>query len=264
MYAQLRAMTVLAPSIARFRFGVEGGGGWRAGQYVVLDFAGELDAGYSHMRDDDPESLNDDFIRTFTVVSAPEEGRGEREFEITIRRVGRVTEHLFRCGRGRNGRVRDGISVPVRGFGGEFFVKQEESGDDGNRTRKSVFVAAGVGITPLLAQASRLDLEALEVLWTIRREDLGLVRDTIERVTGLGRCVTLFITGTDDEGLKDEAEGIVDAGVRVRRRRMEKGDLLDEEGGEDKVWYLCTGLGFRKTLLGWLEGRTVVYEDFNY
>lgn len=236
---------------------------------MALDFAEELDAGYSHMRDDDPGSLNDDFIRTFTVSSVPgtgssaSDGAKERDFEITIRKVGKVTEHLFRCGRSRNGSISNGISIPVRGFGGEFFVKQEES-VDGNRKGKSVFVAAGVGITPLLAQASSLDLDELEVLWTIRSEDLGLVSDTIERVKGLGKCVTLFITGTNNESSKNEAEVIVDAGVQVLRRRIEKSDLLGDEGGEDKMWYLCTGLAFRKTLLGWLGGRTVVYEDFNY
>ncbi|ERS96522.1 hypothetical protein HMPREF1624_06726 [Sporothrix schenckii ATCC 58251] len=39
----------------------ETGNVWQAGQYITLDFGTELDLGWSHMRDDDPQSLNDDF-----------------------------------------------------------------------------------------------------------------------------------------------------------------------------------------------------------
>jgi hypothetical protein len=30
------------------------------------------------------------------------------------------------------------------------------------------------------------------------------------------------------------------------------------------VWYLCAGVSMKRTVLNWLAGKTVVYEDFNY
>lgn len=66
---------VLTPSIARFRFKISDPkriGKRRPGQYAVFSFKEDLDMGYSHMRDDDPTSLNDDYIRTFTVSSSRE------------------------------------------------------------------------------------------------------------------------------------------------------------------------------------------------
>ncbi|EAQ85218.1 hypothetical protein CHGG_09232 [Chaetomium globosum CBS 148.51] len=44
---------------------------WHPGQHITLSFAAELDMGYSHMREADPQSLNDDFVRTFTISNPP-------------------------------------------------------------------------------------------------------------------------------------------------------------------------------------------------
>ena len=64
IYAKLLARDQLTTKIARFRFGIsdlEASGSWRPGQYVALAFEDQLSRGYSHMRDDDPKSLNDDY-----------------------------------------------------------------------------------------------------------------------------------------------------------------------------------------------------------
>lgn len=64
VYATLLARDRLTPTIARFRFGIsdpKSSGRWTPGQYVALAFEDELSVGYSHMRDDDPKSLNDDY-----------------------------------------------------------------------------------------------------------------------------------------------------------------------------------------------------------
>lgn len=139
VYAKLLARDRLAPTIARFRFSIsdsEASGRWKPGQYVALAFEDELSVGYSHMRDDDPKSLNDDYVRTFTVSSSPGEFP-EDEFEITISNVGTVTNFLFRHN------VRAGLEVPLKGFGGSFTIQQDPNDI-------VPFVAGGMGITPLL------------------------------------------------------------------------------------------------------------------
>ncbi|OWY42759.1 hypothetical protein AALT_g275 [Alternaria alternata] len=94
--ASLTKKEVLTPSIARFTFTVRDGITYQPGQWIALDFSKELDIGYEHMRDDDPGSLNDDFVRTFTISSMPNKDHGkESEFEMTIRNVGTVTRFLF-------------------------------------------------------------------------------------------------------------------------------------------------------------------------
>lgn len=67
MVARLVGREELTKSVNRYKFVLEGkalGQGqelWRAGQYVTLDFEEELDNGYAHMNDDDPQSLNEDY-----------------------------------------------------------------------------------------------------------------------------------------------------------------------------------------------------------
>lgn len=140
--ATLLHQTKLTPTISRFRFRLHHhphqqqpntttsptpASTYQPGQYITLDFSSHLNIGYSHMRDDDPRSLNDDFVRTFTISGfyqhqhqhqqqqhqqqqhqqhqqdqQKEEALGEcgDEFEITIRKVvgGVVTGFLFGFG----------------------------------------------------------------------------------------------------------------------------------------------------------------------
>lgn len=206
------------------------------------------------MRDDDPRSLNDDFIRTFTV-SSPPPTEEPTEFEITIRKVGRATEFLFRQSKASR------LTVLVSGFGGEFVV---------GRGEKKAYIAAGVGITPFLAMMGEKIEEGVDVFWSVKEADLGLVKDTLDRVEGLGRALRLFVTGAEAEG---KLEGRVDKGSLLQRivseggvvweRRMVKGDLMTKEKGGTK-WLLCAGKSFRGGVLGWLEGESVMFEDFDF
>jgi NAD(P)H-flavin reductase len=262
--ATLLSQTKLTPTISRFKFALpdKEKARYKPGQYVTLDFSKHLDIGYSHMRDEDPRSLNDDFIRTFTASSplplGPDRDRSsglkESEFEITIRKVGAVTDFLFKHDDRRHGT----LEVGVKGFGGEFEVRQ----DDVKKEARVCFVAAGVGITPLLPSLASLDFGRLNVLWSVRREDLGLVGDTLEQYPELGGVLRLFVTNGKkvDDG---EAEALGGRRVEVSLRRIGKEDL-NIDGV--KRFYLCTAIPMRKQLEEWLEGdsKEVVFEDFNF
>lgn len=250
---------LLTPTIARFRFSVSDpvtAGRWRPGQYVALALEAELGMGYSHMRDDDPKSLNDDYTRTFTVTSALGYGLPEDEFEITIRKVGMVTDFLFR----QNARA--GLEIPLKGFGGEFAIRQDEG-------EVVPFVAGGIGITPVLSQLSTLDLKRMRLLWTVNVRDIGLVSDTFRRYPLLAASTRVFVSGVVNgvapgEGPLDVIES---SGALVIRRRMLAEDVLALTESEPTLasrWYICTGTALRKSLLEWLLGKEVVYEDFDY
>ncbi|KAK1813045.1 hypothetical protein LTR12_012567 [Friedmanniomyces endolithicus] len=257
--ATLLSQTKLAPTISRFRFHLENATAHKAGQYVTLDFSKSLDVGYSHMRDDDPRSLNDDFVRTFTVSSPPANPAGpgvgrwkSDEFEVTVRNVGVVTGLLFKH-EGTAGRQGSELEIGVKGFEGEFEVKHTGDKD------LVVFVAAGVGITPLLPALGSIDLTRLELIWTVRTEDLGLVMDTLATYPKLAASLTLFVTGSSGEGRDEE---IRRTGVRFHTRRLRKDDLRDD--GSISTYYVCTSVPMRKQVEQWLPGRALVFEDFNF
>ncbi|KAK6507899.1 hypothetical protein TWF481_006320 [Arthrobotrys musiformis] len=245
----------LSDTIARFTFQLDGNKDkkdlWRAGQYVMLGFEEELSAGYRHMDDSDPQGLNDDYIRSFTVSSYPGQftGRDEGKFELTIRRVGPVTRYLFQQNPGA------ALEVPVQGFGGEFFVEKCVGGKVG-------IIAAGVGITPFIAQWRGITESGVDVklFWTVKEDDLGAVKDILGRkgMEGMKEALTLFVTGKRGGAntRKVEANEIIE-------RRIRKEDIV-EEGDEARKWYICTGDKMRKEVTEWLHGREVNWEEFTY
>ncbi|KAE9380660.1 oxidoreductase-like protein [Stipitochalara longipes BDJ] len=248
--AKLIEKKLITPTIGRFRFRIadpENASKWKPGQYVALSFADELDIGYSHMRDDDPKSLNDDFLRTFTVSSRQDVLDGHNEFEITIRKVGPVTNLLFRHN------IRSELEVPLQGFGGEFFIQQGEG-------EKVSFIAGGVGITPLLAQVNDLDLKRLQFYWTLRTQDLSFANDIFERVPGLAESTKLFVTGRNPE-MTNAWKKLTTSGANLERRRMGKDDIVGDVADR---WYMCAGPSLKSSVLEWMGGKAITYEDFNY
>ncbi|KAK8023084.1 Ferredoxin reductase-type FAD-binding domain protein [Apiospora marii] len=250
---------------------------WHPGQHVTLDFGPELDHGWSHMRDDDPQSLNDDFVRTFTVssshappFSSPSSSDEPIEFEITVRRHGPATGLLAKW----NPRVP--LELPVLGFGGEEAFR-----------------------LPILAQAAensnaknpahKTTTLPLKVLWSLRSEDLALAVKVVEKDPGLGKdgATTLFVTGSpgggdrDSGGAEETAEQqqhklnvarLKEMGVVVKMGRMGRDDVLGtaaaatggKSGESKRRFFCCTGPELMKRLLQWTEGEDVVFESFQY
>lgn len=250
--AKLVQITPLTPTTAIFRFSLSKQHTvlWEAGQYIAFEFADEigLARGYKHMDDSDPQSLNDDYVRTFTIVSEPGDGN---TVEILIRKVGVVTGWMF--GLARNNRVAElGIEIPVRGFGGSFKVAQNGQG-------KLNFIAGGVGITPLLPSVKNINGDDLNVWWTVKVDDVGMVKKVLERYPSLGEGLKLFITGE-----RHNVEGL--DGIKVIWGRIEKKDLVSDGGLNEGKWYLCASTGLRTKVANWLEeeGQEVHWEDFGY
>lgn len=246
--------TRITPTVARFRFAFAEDSPTsnvvhRPGQWAALDFSAALYHGYSHMKDDDPQLINDDFIRTFTISSPP--SAQSFHFEITIRKVGRVTEYLF-------DRAEKGIAVEavLRGFGGDFTIKHAE-GETAHG--KMAFVASGVGITPLLAVAADLVPQDITLLWTLQARDVDLVLDFVHSCPALAPSTRLFLTGSTEASV-DKLHAL---GMGAERRRLQKDDIQAVQGV--RHWQLCTSPAFRKVILEWLpQDATSDYEDFTY
>lgn len=255
--ASLIKREIITPTITTLTFKLSSARGqplpsWQAGQHLTLDFEPELGSGYSHMRDEDPQSLNDDLVRTFTVSSEPAPG-GE-QLQITVRRHGPATGLL------RRHNVRAPLDLPVLGFGGEEAFRLPTVADASPRP---VFVAGGVGVTPLMAQA-RAVLDAgvdLKVLWSLRGEDLALAVKTFEKIPKLAAVTRLFVTGQAGAAPLDKLRGLGVAALE--RRRIGAGDVSGLKGAGRK-FYLCAGPGLLRLLNGWLDGERVVSEDFGY
>ena len=241
---------------------------WRPGQHVTLSFAGELSQGWSHMRDHDPSSLNDDFIRSFTVSSRPnpamcrarsdaECAEDSAELEITVREGGPVTRHLAKWVPG------DDLEVPVLAFGG---VAHPDSTDPGAQGDEGdlVIIAGGVGITPTLTLGpAALQSGRIRVLWALRAEDLALAADVFDRIEGLADATDLFITGAVTSACSPTISALAHRGVAVHSRRLRASDLHLGRGSAPRI-EVCAGRSLTASVLGWAAGEEVHLRSFDF
>ncbi|EEA28413.1 hypothetical protein TMatcc_003255 [Talaromyces marneffei ATCC 18224] len=256
--ARLVSRKILSPSIARFRFKLSSTDSkiptYKPGQHAVFSFKDELDMGYSHMRDDDPLSLNDDYTRTFTVSSfSGQKGLPDDEFEITVRKNRNVTTRLFQWNPCTQ------LEVPMLGFGGSFKIETSRTSND-----VVPFIAGGIGITPLLGQLPGLDISHLRLLWSISANDIDVVKDTFRQFPDLADSSTLFISQVDkvdDSSILRSLEDIEATGVAIERRRI---NAMDLKRISANTFYLCSGRALQTSVLEWLKGKDIVYEDFTY
>ncbi|KAI5807374.1 hypothetical protein DFH27DRAFT_316401 [Peziza echinospora] len=211
---KLFTFEITQPSSAKKDNDVE----WKEGQYVTLDFSKELGRGYRHMDESDPRHLNDDYYRSWTVISPPSitsstttttttttatdsgisaiktEKEKKKELSLLVRLIpgGAVTPYLFKQRQPTADSYR--IEVPVRGFGGDFFFSAAPKRDVN-------IVVAGVGITPVLAQicglegAASLEREGegeaggirINLYWSVNFRDVGLVEWVLGNYPQFGR-----------------------------------------------------------------------------
>ena len=154
------------------------------GQAAVLDFKSFVGAlPYQHMAPENPASVNDDRIRTWTISGSSrwagspfsestdaDSSTGPVSLSLTMRHKpgGVVTSALFatahQIGKFRPELLEDArplqLSVPLVGIAGDFTLPTEAdadaSGGSSSVTRKWLWIAGGIGVTPFLAMLACL------------------------------------------------------------------------------------------------------------
>jgi ferredoxin-NADP reductase len=149
-------------------------------------------------------------------------------------------------------RTKVGTEIPLRAFGGDFVIKTADEGI-------IPFVAGGVGITPLLGQLDHLDLDKLRLIWIIRLEDIDFVLDVCKEYLEMAKHAKVFFTGAAKVA-DHKVNEVRKLGASVEKRRPRKEDF-DVAAA---TWYLCAGNPLRATLLEWLDGKKVLFENFDY
>jgi NAD(P)H-flavin reductase len=148
------------------------------GQAAILDFTSLFGASsYRHMAPENPTSVNDDRIRTWTASRcsswAPVEDGGSMTFSLTMRLKpgGAITEALFGIVR-KLAELRPefladsrplGLSARLVGIVGDFTLEPQDpiecakvaiTSVHSNAPKRLLWIAGGIGITPFLAMLS--------------------------------------------------------------------------------------------------------------
>jgi ferredoxin-NADP reductase len=206
------------------------------GGHAIFDFGGRFDRSYRHMDDNDPQSLNDDYVRTYTVSKVATD---RLQISITVKRAGVVSSYLHSLAR-RSGAPP--IEVDVKGFGGTFTCF-----DDGRALPHMLWVAGGVGITPFLAMYRALrrsgqPMPELELFYSCRGDEISLVREITD----------IRVRVFDSTAL---AEPPAVALRRFHRRRLRAADFDDVPMLDRATVFVCGPDGFMADVRSWLDGK---------
>lgn len=171
MGAVLADANNLYGDIGRYTFTLDAPISYLPGQYVILDFSGSLPRKYAHMNDRHPQLINDDFIRTFTISTAPPLKDGvfapSKTLECTVKSTRHGVVSTLLRQQITNSTSRDSstqtlkkkaLKISVKGSGGQFTCFDAH----GNLTvSRMLWVCAGVGVTPFMAMAEGIEQRRL-------------------------------------------------------------------------------------------------------
>jgi len=243
--ATLISIRLRTKDIAEFTFSTLEPITWRPGQHVILNFHHELYKGYSHMNDANPGSLNDDYVRSYTISSAPSKDKPNR-FCITVRRATTVSRWLHQLKESMA--VRKDLTIPMQGIGGDFscFTKEGKV-----RNNKMVWVVGGVGITPFLSMMDGLNESDDQVdivgLVALRTEDeIALIRPWLAVKKNINLTIKVFLSRASHFAASSD-------GIDVKTNRITKEDLANVEDIQTRDVYVCGPKEVMALITKWSE-----------
>ncbi|SAL09340.1 2Fe-2S iron-sulfur cluster-binding protein [Caballeronia telluris] len=180
-------------------------------------------------------------IRTYTLSVAPSDGF----YRISVKRQGRVSAHLHDT-------LRAGGIVEARAPAGDFTI-------DASETRPAVLLAAGVGVTPMLAMLRHLVYEGerkrrVRPVWLFHAARSLTERAFADEIRGLaeraGGAVRVIRSLTDTEGAREGADYDIEGRIDID---MLKGILPFD----DYDFYLCGPAAFMQSIYDGLRSLNV-------
>jgi len=130
------------------------------GGFGVFDFSSVLDAGYSHMDEINPQAVNEDYIRTWTLSSAPQYDAEAQKFkpinslDVTVKhKPGGLVSSFLHDTSGLSGEgSSSALQVNFKGAGSAFTCFEQDTENAVSVIpEKMLWVAGGVGITPFMS-----------------------------------------------------------------------------------------------------------------
>ena len=234
--------------VSRFTFELEEKSSFKPGSFVILNFAHLIQRAYRHMNNANPQSVNDDYVRTWTITSSPpfdaqtHAFRATNKLSCTIKHMphGVISSLLHSC----SVEQQPPLQVKFIGIGGDFTCFDEH-----NRVpRKLLFIAGGIGVTPFLAMFEGLrqirEKTDVAVLFAGRADEIQLLEDFIS--SPLVSSVSFF----DSTRANPPTES---GSLKVYDRRMTASDLTAISDVKDRHAYVCGPAQLMIDASSWLE-----------
>lgn len=234
------------------------------GGFGIFDFSGMLDTGYSHMNEANPQLVNEDFVRTWTLSNAPEFDAEKNLFQpanqvsVTVKRKpgGLMSNFLHEYVAKQ---IKQPMQVDFKGAGiGFSCLTPDPAGGAPTIPAKMLWVAGGVGITPFMAMwdgimnvAKALPEQMsseIVLLFSGRGDDINVLRHFLATSTASRHNLNLRILAFQSaKNASSEAQNALDmitqefpgTTIRVEQRRVQFSDLQAIEELADREVFLC-------------------------
>lgn len=244
------------------------------GGFGVFDFSDILDVGYSHMNETNPQLVNEDYVRTWTLSSAPSFDadsnvfRSTDEVSITVKRKpgGLISSVLHD---NVDKLIAQELPVAFKGTGTGFTCFMETT----KITPPSVpshmlWIAGGVGITPFMSMWDGIreyakvhpDKIATDIvlLFSGRDDDINVLKHFASQSGSLPEHVKLRIVVLQSINSKisaaqsahdDLRQAFSDKPLRLEERRIQIEDIKTITNLNDREIFMCGP----DALMNWCE-----------
>ncbi len=261
VFVSLKSIDILSPTLATFTFETSQPVHVIPGQSAIIDFTDFIGAGgYQHLTMPGYEaSVNDDRIRTWTISSAHTDPEGTRRFDLTMRLKpgGLITGALFTIANqlrmNRPELLTDasalGLRVRLVGIGGEFVMPQA--------SRKLLWIAGGIGVTPFLSMLSSLSStqEAYDIVFILSTREPDILLNLINQALPLSNSphttIKLFIFSDQPNSSTPVASCV---NVQYRKGRLSQSFLVEEAiNVDERTAFVCGPSTFEEQALSVLK-----------
>jgi len=263
--ASLVSVRRLSDTVSTFTFELsEEIDAWLPGGFGIFDFSEMLDTGYSHMNESNPQLVNEDYIRTWTLSNAAGFDAKNNLFQptnqvsITVKRKpgGLMSNFLHDYVAQK---VEQPMQVHFKGTGVGFSCfTQHAAGGLPKLPEKMLWVAGGVGITPFMAMWDGIIKVAntlqnhissdIILLFSGRGDDIDLLKHFLTRDSALPDGLNIRVLAFQSVGENPDKAQLVrdtlskefsDSVLSIEQRRLQLSDLETLTDLSDRNVFLC-------------------------
>ncbi|WP_299852313.1 pyridoxamine 5'-phosphate oxidase family protein [uncultured Roseovarius sp.] len=234
------------------------------GGFGVFDFSDLVDAGYSHMNETNPQLVNEDYVRTWTLSGGAKYDEENNAFRTTNRvsvtvkrKPGGLMSNVLHTNAEKL--ITHKLPAQFKGTGAGFscFSEMAESSRP-KLQEKMLWIAGGVGITPFMAmwdgikqvaKAYPQDLSTdIVLLYSGRDDDIAVLQHFAEQNSSVSDQVTLHIVtfqsaGENPLAAKSARDDLyatfTDQPLKFEERRMQSDDIQSVAHIEMRDVYMC-------------------------